>query len=466
MRAQDVHRDKRGSHWKFLANRSRWIRIIELMILVVVESLAALPSLTRSPVPIFDSVAYMAPVSLVGGRLPLAPLTFSLLGHNLKAIAVAQTLLSVAAWSYLAIEALRITRRPYCYLAFGLVLLFSSSGYVTQWNTAILSDSISLSLLVFLLASIASHLDGRGSRWRIVLLAIAWAFTRDTNGFELFVVASVLLVLLVVTRNRQLAPFAFAGILFATGVVVIWLSSRGVMNTDPLNHVMFDRVLTNPAMTSFFHAHGMPEPSGILKLGQAHQPSQVSELFGDPHFASWQRWVTLRGKQTYILWALSHPIWVLAGTFGSHPVRWGGRLTGYDELNWSTLTFYGGAVQHQILWQPLRSVFVAGRQSTLVALGLLVATIMIVRRRFLSSVARQLRTWGAIAGLGVLFLMFVWVGDSWEIGRHLIGPTVQVAIALALMAAVALGATGPRQSEQTQIDPELNEVIESGQEQY
>jgi hypothetical protein len=397
-----------------------------------VAAMAVVPVIYSTPRFIYDSGSYLRKVSLTGERLPVVPVLYALLGRNPRAIVVFQATFGALCWSYLALITLRIARRPYCYVAFGGVLLISCSDYVTMWYPAILSDSVSLSLLVLLLASIASWLVERRFFARVLIVAVLWAFTRDTNGYLLLVFGLAALGVVLI-RRQSLAAALAAVLAIMAGVGVIASTNAGGLWEEPFYHVMAERVLVDPARTGWFVGHGMPSSPTLRQLGGPYYLRVDTAFRQSPGLASFRSWMHRSGERTYLEYALAHSWWVVSGTFGHH-----------EELKPGPgpVSYYAGAPHH---WLPMkaREFLLVHRQTTLVALAVIAAVVLLVRRRSLHREARALLWWVALTAMGVLGLIGVWVGDSWEIGRHSVGPTVQVAIGLLSVIALALGSRPP-----------------------
>ena len=408
------------------------------MAIVVAVSLSnALPVFFVTPRINWDSGAYLG---LGLERLPVVPVIYLLLGHNYTAIDVFQALAGVCCWGYLAFEALRATRRPWCYVAFAGVLLISSSDYVTHWYGAVLSDSLSLSFLALLLASFASWLKGRASLTRVMVVALLWAFTRNTNGYILFLFGAVALVVALV-RHRERGPLLASGVAVVGGLAVSVLSATGQLWVQSFLHVMTERVLADRGRTQWFAARGMPVSKFLKSLGGPYSVKADTALHFSPALAGWRHWMYSAGERTYVEYALTHPWWTITGTFGAH-----------EELM-APLTYYGASVSRPWLPPFVRGLFLSFRQTTLLAGAGVLGAAALWRRRSLGRVRRDLFWWGTVLLAGVVNLIVDWVGDSWEIGRHSIGATVQIAVAVLFALAVVLGSTGtpaepdPRASE-------------------
>jgi hypothetical protein len=430
-------------HWtgQFTARR------VELLLIAAAAVIGALPAALSDPHLVFDSYSYLHSPSLHSYRLFEVPTLYLLLGHNFRAIVIFQAVVGAVCWSWLALEARHCTRRPWSWVALAGVLLVECSDYVSQWYAAILSDSLSLSFFALLLAVGLRWVRGRGSVVWVVLVSWLWAFTRNTNGYLLVVVGAVGLAALVVPAWRSRRSLLCYGSTLLVGVVVIVASATGSLYKQPIQHVVLSRVLPSTSQTNWFVAHGMPISAGIRALsspaghglsGAIAYNNHLRALQQSPAMADYRAWVDHSGERVYLEYSATHPGWVLAGTLGN-----------YQELNHGILNFYTGTVSRP--WYPnaLASFLLTGRRQTVyafltAALAALVA-VAIWRRSALRDA--QLRWWAAVVATGILTVFGDWVGDSYEVGRHLVGATVQITIGACFLVALCLAYFAPRRRE-------------------
>ncbi len=112
-----------------------------------------------------DTLSYLSlaeapvvdPSFWAGERPPALPLFYRLLGvteTRVEQAAIAQFVLSVAAWTTLAaVIAARLRTSWLRPPAFGLLLLFALTEDISMWDRLLLSESISLSTLALLLVA-------------------------------------------------------------------------------------------------------------------------------------------------------------------------------------------------------------------------------------------------------------------------------------------------------------------------
>src|SRR4051812_44306790 len=133
---------------------------------------------------------------LAGWRAPTLPLLYKLVTGD-QARIWAQLAISIVCWLALAAAvAATIRERRLRPLAFGAVLVFALAPEIVQWDAALLSESVSLSLTAALTAAWLWILR-RPSPWAygtMFALAAAWALARDPHAYVVLGLALVLAV--------------------------------------------------------------------------------------------------------------------------------------------------------------------------------------------------------------------------------------------------------------------------------
>lgn len=262
-----------------------------------------------------------------------------------------------AAWGFLALTVARGR-----VLVAAAVLAVSLAAPVTGWESAGLSESISLSLLAAALA-FALRYARRPGRWEAaglgILLLLA-TLARDTN-LPLLVLA-IAPVLLVVRRNVALvASFAVAA-----AALSLWGQQAGHRSVIPTRNAL-GAALTHRSDAAWLHAHGLPEGR-----------DQAAWLLVRPaRHGALGTWVDAHGRNLWLRYLASHP----RRTF-----ELGNRLgLVYDPPRTELSTYWGGSatgLDPRGPWLAVLALFAVGvavrrRRSndTLVLLGFAAATL-------------------------------------------------------------------------------------------
>ena len=186
--------------------------------------------------------AFLSKEFWANARPPMFPLLLKIYAADKIKVASFQTAFSIFAWGMLALSlsySLKGLLRP---IAFGLILALSLDRHIAGWDVVMLTESLSISLLVLFLAAWFWLLRGWswGKVFMLSLVALPWAFTRDTNGWILLMVAGLILlgVLFFKARKRYLVvAFVFA-LIFALSNLS---ANRGHRWVFPFQNVLAQR---------------------------------------------------------------------------------------------------------------------------------------------------------------------------------------------------------------------------------
>ncbi len=233
----------------------------------------------------YDTASYV-PVSFTGHapRLLGAPAFYALFPDDV-ARTFGQWLIATIAWTALAV-ALAIVLRTFVarLLATTTVLALGLLPQVTNWDFAILSESLSISLGLLVLALVLLWLrfDRLPLLVALVVIAFAWTFVRPELVLLVGVVALVLGVRAV--RKRHLVT-AIATVVLIAGIgwsLAItptvgrtfsdWSATGLTLREETLLYRLRLQVLTDPRVEDVFHTKlGMPDCPGMKRIIAAEQ---------------------------------------------------------------------------------------------------------------------------------------------------------------------------------------------------
>ncbi len=389
-------------------------RLATAMCCGLVAVLAIVPAVLAHSSVNYDSSLYLRTPTLWSGRLPLVPSIYWALDDNLHAIGIFQALFGGVCWSTLIWETSHAQLRSLRIVVMGGVTWIACSTYVVNWYPAILSESLSVSLLALAIALGARwQRNGRGLR---IILAICCllALARSTSAYTLLFTGAVLLIYSATRNRRQLLK---ASLLIAAALSATIMSASGNLWQQPFLHSLSERILPDPAFTAWFGNHGMPITDGLQRLTGPYSVSTDYSYYHAPSLASFRHWMNHSGKHAFLLFMVTHPVSILRGTFGMH-----------EELGPKLITYYGGGMRRPWLPLGLGNLLLSYRQVTLIVLvGIDIAVMPFVwiRRGW----TRAAALWIGIAAFGVMTLVLDWAGDSWEVGRHSVEGTLCIALA-------------------------------------
>lgn len=263
-----------------------------------------------------------------GTRSFSLPLFFKMLGtntHNFQSseqmnrIFHAQMALSMVSWGCLAlVVGLNFSRQATQLAAFGIVLFFSLSLEVSLWDALLLSESLSSSLFVLLLAGwigllsnvpLFQHPWMRKSLGVLVLLCtVLYSFVRDSNIYFVMV-GSIIIVLVWITRER-LRVYWQAGLLYLIFLFLLYAGQTLSMSYGNRWQVfIYDhlamRILHDEDATRFFENEGLPISSELLHTRDMIGFQYQDLYMNSPAFESVRVWTNERGKSAYFKYLLS-----------------------------------------------------------------------------------------------------------------------------------------------------------------
>jgi hypothetical protein len=197
-----------------------------------------------------------------------------------------------------------------------VALVFSLSHSILQWDFAILSESLTFSLMAATISTFLvfyrlymSNLTLWALIFFVVIVApILFLFinTRDASAYLLLLIVPVFLA--VFYNKKRLRQYIILAVLFlvASAGTYLYQSHSATVNHRwemPLRHVIFSRVLTDPEALDYFKEKGMPVNDSLMELaGQAKAEAPPSIK---PRFESW---LSEHGKSVYMLYMVTHPV--------------------------------------------------------------------------------------------------------------------------------------------------------------
>jgi hypothetical protein len=292
----------------------QWVIFIAWIAIRVTTALTAL----NAPRELADTQIYaristqpiLGPDFLGVDRPFVFPLLLQMVHQDFVAAAVIQLSLTILAWGILAWLISNSLQRAWLRLfSFVTILALSLVRHLAGWDFVMMTESLSLSSFVLLMASGIWLLQG----WRadkviaLLLVAFLFAFTRDTNAYLLAMFAGLLLFAVLfrwVEPKALIVAVAFVFIFFINNLSAD-TSERWVF---PLVNVVGKRILPYAATVESFESCGMPVTPELLGLADSFANGQDRAFFNDPALEGFRAWVRENGKSCYARWLLTNPV--------------------------------------------------------------------------------------------------------------------------------------------------------------
>lgn len=270
--------------------------------------------LTKAAESVFDVEYFIG-----SGRFFVVPIFYKMVSTfgsaSISSFTIFQLVVSAFAWLVLAFTlAARFPGRVLGVVAFCATLLISLSSDVLMWDRMILSESISTSLFVLLVACWMRFAWGVTTAGTVCFVSLAglWSFAREANSVLLLPFAAMLLCWLwwylpggSSERRRCAAAVAMLLVIVAA---TTFISRRGDRWVFPLLNVIGIRVLPSAERVAFYQARGMPVNERLLAMSGEFAGDQDWAFYRSPELESFRAWLMARGTDVYAEDLLSHPV--------------------------------------------------------------------------------------------------------------------------------------------------------------
>lgn len=372
------------------------------------------------------------------------PLVIWLTGGNDRLFFLVQTLLYAVAVAFLCSVILSIVRRRWlAWITVGMIASICAHPRFGLWHLEILSESLSLSLSVFMIAAWlrVMHSPTRRHLFIGIAVTVAWMSLRDVHIVFGFILAIALFAWGAASRHWSLRSGSMlgAGVLVVFGSYVLVAQSVSDRNVAPLINNVGERVLPDPEVTETFVSLGMPLDDVLRERTGSDAWSDDQAFLRDPDLAEFRSWADARGQRALLTSLIvDAPFWlntterVLDSTL---PLD----FTEYDRHATSL------RLPTRLFWfqGPRTSMQLAGWAAG--AAGALVALVVAAVRPSSASEQDTLRSgrrrapaMAGVALVAVLADLHVSAsGDSVEVQRHVLGSVFRLSLVLVIL--VALG---------------------------
>jgi hypothetical protein len=215
-------------------------------------------------------------------------------------IAVLQSTASIIAWACLAwFFSSRLKTRAIKVLSATIIMLFGFTPQITDWDSVLSSESLSVSLFIFSYAILIwlafAYNEELTNNVKKIAAFIAffaalffWVFTRDVNTYSLVFLVLFILGLYVIPRFRKTKFLLIASLIIFSLAVFGSISARQrALWKLALTHVWISDILPSPGNVQYFTERGMPE-------------------YESPGYSEW---FNKHAPTTYMQFLISHPVY-------------------------------------------------------------------------------------------------------------------------------------------------------------
>lgn len=372
--------------------------------------------------------AFLSQKFWANARPPMFPLVLKLYFADKVKVAAFQTFFSIFAWGLLALSlaySFKGLLRP---AAFSLILTLSMERHIAGWDVVMLTESLSISLMALFLAAWLWLLKSWswGKVVVLSLIAFPWAFTRDTNGWILLMVAGLVLlgVLFFHARKRYLFVALVFAVIFAFNNLSANMGHRWVF---PFQNVLAQRILPDENVLTFFEDCGMPVTPELLSLTGGFANSNDRAFYNDPTLEPYRGWLYADGKSCYMRWLVSRPLRSLREPFAD--LAW---LLAFEDVD----SFYPQRYEPILPWYAERVLYPQDALLWLWTLTTLAALIAVWKKAWKIN-----KAWVVFVGLCLIIypqVFIVWHGDVPGTHRHALTVSLQFVLGLWLFGLLLL----------------------------
>lgn len=277
----------------------------------------------REAILIGDSWSYLQGASLeisdpnfFSERRPWAILLFyKLLGSSQALIEIFQLSISTVAWLFLAWKFIASIKNDWIKIAgFVVILGFSLSPTVQVWNHAVLSESLSISVMILIIALFI----GLAQKWEwralffLMLYFVLWMSFREANAYIALMVAIVLAVI-GFTRRTLRVYWLLSLLIGVTFLGNYQLSAAYALPrwALPLAEVVTKRILPDQEYLDFFASNGMPVNAELMAFSGRWANSDGFAIVNSVELAKFEKWLYTEGRHVYVKFLLAHPGYVI-----------------------------------------------------------------------------------------------------------------------------------------------------------
>ena len=199
-------------------------------------------------------------------------------------------------------------------LGFVVVLGISLSPTVQAWNHAGLSESLSISMMIVILAFFIGLLR----KWRLsfflalIFLFTLWLSIHEVNLYLGLLAASLLFVIGLIRKNYK--TFLILSFCIVTVAAVnSYLSSLYALPrwALPVAEVITKRILPVPEYRGYFSSQGMPVTPKLMVLSGRWAHSDNYAILNSHQLRDFSKWLFMDGKTVYTKFLITHPIYTL-----------------------------------------------------------------------------------------------------------------------------------------------------------
>ncbi len=352
-------------------------------------------------------------------------------------LVIFQTLLSMFSWVFFTLTFSGFLKHELPKIISAILIYgFALVPQIADWDSVLLSESLSFSffilLITFLLHFIMNtiHRDGYFriflSIVGLLVSAIFWTFTRDTNSYLTAFIALVFLGFFffsLINSRRYYGSMLMMSVLlialFAYQQITFQRSQRWLL---PFMNNMTGNVLPYPERVAFFEERGMPVNETLLaQTGSA----EYNLMFDQQDFVAWAK---TDGMKTYLSFLLDRPVWSIQQFY----------LSLDDFFSENIQPFFYGNAEQKPHWAVKPGNLLHPLSAAVILIDLLLLIIVFsirLKQRGRTAIAWWLFSLILVGG-SVVLVVVSYFGEVRSIIRHVLGGVMPLRLSIWLVACI------------------------------
>ena len=348
-----------------------------------------------------------------------------------ESLVIFQTLLSIFSWLIFTLTIVSLLHHELSkILAMILLFGFAFVPQIADWDSILLSESLSFSFFILMITFMIHFLRAifqPGSLFARLISAFLflvsagfWLFTRDTNAYFIALLAIVFLLIVILSTVRThrfqglsllLSICLMGGFVFHQ--VTFRASERWMV---PFLNNMAGNVFPYPDRVAFFEGKGMPVNDQILSQTGSAEYNTLSEQ------SDFMDWAREDGLSTYTKFLIDRPLWSSQQVYLN--------LDAFFEEN--VQPFFYGDPDEKPHWADQIGNFLHPLSSAVIWIDLILLLILMVyafRRKDAASLTFMILSFLLTAG-GAMLMAVAYLGEVRSIWRHVLCGVMPLRLAL------------------------------------
>lgn len=240
------------------------------------------------------------------------PLFYKIANSEPEKIIQLQKFFHALSTFFLCFVILLFLRKTFSKIIFSIFwYLLMSWWNILGWTNTLLSESLSISLMFFWLASFLLFFHKRTAKYFVfhILVTVLFSFTRDSWPYIL-IVFYVIYTLIAIRWDKKMRVNSICFLIISFFIFIIQQKSAEIgqrYRLPIINNIVF-KIIPNDEYLLWFSNRGMPCIDELKKkYSNLDDYKKIYPLYIDSTFSAFFDWIVKDGKVVYTKFLISHP---------------------------------------------------------------------------------------------------------------------------------------------------------------